>query len=79
MNLFRRAALQIIEMSCWQGRKAASVDNKAQNEALHFIVYKTSLLSCGLYYPHSKSLVPKRLIKSCLILSSICLSSSIFQ
>lgn len=42
--LFRCAALQIIEMSCWQGRKAASVDNhKVQNEALCFIVYETTV------------------------------------
>lgn len=40
--LFRCATLQIIEMSCWQGRKAASVDNhKVQNEARRFIVFKT--------------------------------------
>lgn len=57
LYLFRCAALQVIGMSYWQDRKGASVDNhKVQNEALCFIVYKTSLLSCG-YYPHSKSLI----------------------
>lgn len=80
LYLFRSAAVWISEMSRWQGRKAASVDNhKAQKEAFSFIVYKTLLLSRGLYYPHSISLIPKRLSKSCLILSLIFLWSSIFS